>query len=69
MITHKGFRAVQMTPGRIWSDWAVVDLERAVIVAVCSHEREADTICDALWEAVEKRALAPKALLTEGGLV
>jgi hypothetical protein len=57
------FFVIILEPGRIWSDYAVVDNVRFVAIAKCTHQEHAEQIAAALNKcAFEKDALQ----LTEG---
>lgn len=50
------FIAIILDPGRVWSDYAVVDTERFVRMATCSCQRDAETIAKVLnLRYVERR--------------
>ena len=57
------FVSVIAHPGHIWSDHLVIDYLRAVVIATCSREQDADSIAAALNRCV---ITEPAALLTEG---
>lgn len=57
------FISVILDPGRIWTDYAVIDTERHVRVCTCSDSRDAETIATVL--NLHKQEREAKALLTE----
>jgi hypothetical protein len=56
------FIAVILSPGHLWTDYAVIDTERCVRMATCSESRDADLIAKTLNLRHEERS-QPSALL------
>ena len=57
------FISVILDPGRIWTDYGVIDTQRNVKVCTCSDSRDADVIAKVLNLHQQQREAA--ALLTE----
>lgn len=47
MSQHR-FVAVIKDPGRVWTDYQVIDLERFICMATCSQMKDAETIAAVL---------------------
>jgi len=53
MIHHR-FIAVIKDPGRIWTDYQVVDTDKFICMATCSQQRDAETIAAVLNLQIQK---------------
>ncbi len=61
------FLAILEDPGRVWSDYAVIDTMRRVRMCRCSHERDAETIAGVLNIQHREREAGLLVESTEGG--
>jgi len=50
----KRFVCVIENPGRVWTDYCVIDLQRYIVVCKCSDARDGETVAECLnlqWNA------------------